>query len=141
MKCNKFLSSKTFWRRQERQKKLLRSRLLKEVFNISLSRRMFAGILVLLWAKRSIKKYFKNPNLTMELNKIRTGITSKKIPCYMYVSACRWQNYFEVMLSIFEIPHTGKKYRVWIGLCKHNFINLPIVFLQWNNETKLGPAF
>ena len=43
-----------------------------------------------LWPKRSIKKYFENLNLTTEPI-IRTGITSKKIPCYMRNSACRWR--------------------------------------------------
>ena len=38
---------------------------------------------------------------------IRTGITCKKIPCYMYGSACRWLlsnklKYIQVMLNIFE---------------------------------------
>ena len=28
--------------------------------------------------------------ITMELYIIRTGITCKKIPCYMHDSACRW---------------------------------------------------
>ena len=40
---------------------------------------------------------------------IQTGITYKKIPCYMYDSACRWFmikniKYFVVMLNIFELP-------------------------------------
>ena len=38
---------------------------------------------------------------------IRTGITCKKIPCYMCGSACRWLlsnklKYIQVMLNIFE---------------------------------------
>ena len=44
---------------------------------------------------------------------IPTGITCKKIPCYMRDSARRWLllkilKYFEVMLNIFEFPHMKK---------------------------------
>ena len=35
----------------------------------------------------------------------------------------------------------GKKWRILFALCKQVFINLRIVFLEWNKKTKLVPAF
>ena len=63
---------------------------------------------------------------------IRTGITCKKIPCYMRNSACMWfiakkLKYFEVMLNSFEFL---------IGLCNKLHNHIP----NWHNKTKLVTA-
>ena len=48
---------------------------------------------------------------------IRTGITCKKIPCYMRDSACKWLKklkYFKVMLNIFEFLLVWENVESWL---------------------------
>ena len=49
------------------------------------------------------KKNLLAINVTLTI--IRTGITCKTIPCYIFDSACRYKclTYFEVMLKVFEL--------------------------------------
>ena len=75
--------------------------------------------------------------------KIRTGITCKKICCYMCNSACRWlivqnaQIFRSYVKQFWIFPHEGNC-KIFIGLCKHISMNHPILFLDWNNnKTKL----
>ena len=75
---------------------------------------------------------------------IRTGITIKKIRCYMHESACRWfivkkAKYFEVMLNIFEFLHVWENVESWLVYAK-SFLKLPIIFLNWYNKSKLVPV-
>ena len=76
---------------------------------------------------------------------IRTGITSKKIFCYMRNSACRWlivenARIFWSYVKTFWIFPREIYCRILIGLCKQVFMNHPIMFLDRDNKTKLVPA-
>ena len=67
-----------------------------------------------------------------------------KIACYMHDPSCsgvllKMQKIFKVMLNSLK-SSAVKKYRISTGLCKQVLINPSIVFLDWNNETKLVPA-
>ena len=75
----------------------------------------------------------------------RTGITCKKIPCYMRDSACRWfivenANIFRSYVKHFCIFPRERNCRILIGLCKEVFMNHPIMFLDRDNKGKLVPA-
>ena len=76
---------------------------------------------------------------------IRTGITYKKIRCYMRDSACRCfivkkGQIFEAMLKIFLILAGVRNCIILIGLCNEAFLNCPTIFLDWHNKTKLVQA-
>ena len=76
---------------------------------------------------------------------IRTGITCKKISCYMRNSACRWlivvnAKIFGSYVEHFSIFPRTKNCRTLIGLCKKVFMNYPIMFLDRDNKPKLVPA-
>ena len=54
---------------------------------------------------------------------IQTGISSKKIPCYIRDSACRWfivkkAKIFRSYVKHFWVLTGVRKYRILIGLCK-----------------------
>ena len=76
---------------------------------------------------------------------IWTGITCKKIPCYMHDSACRlfivkkakmlWS-----MLNIFKLSQVWKNVESWLVYANKLFWNCPTMFLDWHNNTKLLAA-
>ena len=77
---------------------------------------------------------------------IRTGITYKKIPCYMRGSACRWFNIKKAKILRSYVKHFWifagvRKCRSLTGLCKWAFLNCPTIFLASHNKTKLVPVF
>ena len=58
----------------------------------------------------------------------------------LHVAYCRkCENILKLCYTSLKSP-ASKKYRISIGLCKYVFINLPIVFLDGKNKTKLVPA-
>ena len=73
--------------------------------------------------------------------KIRTGITCKKICCYMCNSACRWlivqnaQIFRSYVKQFWIFPHE-RNCKIFIGLCKYISMNHPILFLDRNNTIK-----
>ena len=75
---------------------------------------------------------------------IRTGITCKKLPCYMRDSARRWHITKKVIFWIYVIYFwtlwNVKNCRILIVLCKWIFKNHPIIFLSQHNKTKLVSA-
>ena len=76
---------------------------------------------------------------------IRTGITCKKIPCYMHDSACRWfiienAKIIRSYVKHFWIFPRERNCRILIGLCKDVLMNHPIMFLDRDNKGKLVPA-
>ena len=76
---------------------------------------------------------------------IRTGITCTKISCYMRNSACRWlivesTKIFGSCVEHFSIFPRKRNCRTLIGLCKKDFMNYPIMFLDRDNKPKLVPA-
>ena len=73
---------------------------------------------------------------------IRTGITCKKIPCYMRDSTCRWcivkkAKIFWSYVKDFWILTGVRKCRILISLCNEAFLMCPTIFLDWYNKTKL----
>ena len=77
---------------------------------------------------------------------MRTGITCKKIPCYMRDSVCRWfivenAKIYRSYIKHFLIFPRERNCRILIGLCKEVFMNHPIMFLDEDNKGKLVPAF
>ena len=57
---------------------------------------------------------------------IRTGITCKKIPCYVHDSACRWfivkkAKIFWSYVKHFWVPTCVRKCRILTGLCNNLF--------------------
>ena len=73
---------------------------------------------------------------------MRTGITCKKIPCYMRDSACRWlivenAKIFRSYVKHFKVFPRERNCRILIGLHKKVFMNHPIIFLNQDNKTKL----
>ena len=76
---------------------------------------------------------------------IRTGITCKKIPCYMRDPACRWFIVKKIKISSSYAKHFWilagvRNCRNLIGLGKQAFLNCPIIFLDGHDKTKLVPA-
>ena len=76
---------------------------------------------------------------------IRTGITCKKVPCYMRDSACRWLivNNVKIFKSFVKYFWTCPRERnciILIGLCKWAFVNHLIIFLERHKKTKLMPT-
>ena len=76
---------------------------------------------------------------------IRTGITCKKIPCYMRDSAGRWfivknVKIFQSYVKLFLIFPRERNCAILIGLRKEVFKNYPITFLNRDNKGKLVPA-
>ena len=70
---------------------------------------------------------------------IRTGITCKKIPCYMRDSAYRWfivenAKIFRSYVKHFWTFPRERNCRILIGLCKEVFMNHPIMFLDGDNK-------
>ena len=75
----------------------------------------------------------------------RTGIICKKNPCYMCDSSCTWciVKYAKIFWSYVEyfwITPRISSCRIFICLCKQVFINISIIFLDWDNKAKLVPA-
>ena len=61
-------------------------------------------------------------------------------------SACKWrivqnEKYILNLCETFLKSPTGKKYKILIDLCEQVFVNLPIVLVECNNNTKLVQAF
>ena len=76
---------------------------------------------------------------------IRTGMTRKKIPCYMRDSACRWcivkkAKILWIYVKHFLILPGVRNCRNLSGQCKQAFLNCPTIFLNRDNKTKLKPA-
>ena len=69
---------------------------------------------------------------------IRTGITCKKLPCYILVGdlLLKKLNYFKVMLNIFEFSRVWENV-VLISLSKSAFSNCSAIFLDERNKRKL----
>ena len=66
---------------------------------------------------------------------IRTGITCKKIPCYMRDSACRWFIVKKAKIFLSYVKHFWilagmRKCRILIGLWKQPFLHCPNIFLD-----------
>ena len=76
---------------------------------------------------------------------IQTGITCNKFSCYMRDSACRLlivenPKTFQSCIKVFLIFPRERNCRILFGLCKLVFMNYPIMFLDWDNKTKLLSA-
>ena len=85
------------------------------------------------WAKN--RRHFDHRTI------IQTGITCKKIPCYMRDSACRCSvvkraKTFWSYVKHFWILTGVRNCRILIGLCKWVFLNCPTIFLVWHNKGK-----
>ena len=74
--------------------------------------------------------YNTNRNNISENFLLQMQLSLQMSYCWKYKS---WYTFFKSPAS--------KKHRILIGLWKKVFVNLPIVFIDWNNKTKLEPAF
>ena len=64
---------------------------------------------------------------------LRTGITGKKISCYVRKSACRWcivkkAKIFRSSTKHIRILPSVRNYRILIGLGKEIFMSHPVIF-------------
>ena len=101
----------------------------------------FAKISILeISSDRASYSFFENEST------VQTGITCKMITCYMRDSACRsWITKTAIIFWIyvehfhFLILPLVRNYKFFIGICKYLLMKHPIVFLDWDNETKIVP--
>ena len=72
---------------------------------------------------RHLAPFFFKFTQSNQGTRIRTGITCKKIPCYMRDSACWWFIVKKAKIFLSYVKHfwilvVVRKYRILIGLCK-----------------------